>query len=90
MNRTQRWIIKKTYTGGTHKGRVHYLIKGGYVIDARDAYVVFNEDSYATEAIAKSVCTRYEKELEYRRSISTNKSEYMATYEPVMVESIAA
>ena len=90
MSRSERWIIKKTYTGGQYKGRVRYLIKGGYVVDARDADVTLNEDSYATESIAKGVCKRYATELAYRRSISGNKSEYMATYEPVMIESITA
>lgn len=52
------YIIKKTYQGGPHDGKVFYLGKDGYVIDYEGGYC-FYDDCYQTKRAAKMVATRY-------------------------------
>lgn len=93
------YIIKVTYLSGRHKGNSYFMRKGGYVADL-DMY--FSEDStYATERIAKMVCTKLFNNNElcvesersadnYRKSKGENGKEWFVyeheSYEPYAVE----
>lgn len=53
----KRFLIKVTYLTGRHKGKSYLLKKGGYVYG--EGEFVLAENTYASEAIAKRVCTMY-------------------------------
>lgn len=53
----KRFLIKVTYLTGRHKGKTYFLKKRGYVCGENE--YVFADEAYATEAIAKRVCTIY-------------------------------
>ena len=55
----KRFLIKVTYLTGRHKGKSYLLKKGGYVYG--EGEFVLAENTYASEAIAKRVCTIYKK-----------------------------
>ena len=96
-----KYIIKTTYLEGIHKGKEHYLNKGGYVVDEHLDHI-WQEDAY-TLAACKAVCTRKEKrniedvtfEKRYReRRIAEGKtvSKYpvyaLEKYEPYAIETV--
>lgn len=96
-----KYIIKVTYLEGIHKGKEHFLNKGGYVVDGRTDSV-WQEDSY-TLSTCKAVCTRKYKEntaeaifekRERERRIAEGKtvSKYplyeMCSYEPYPIETV--
>ena len=68
----KRYLIKVTYLTGQHKGKTYLLKKGGYVYS--EGEYVLAENAYATEAIAKRVCTMYRKnnERDYKSERSYN------------------
>lgn len=53
----KRFVIKVTYLSGRHKGKTHFLKRGGYVYS--EGEFVLKDDTYASESIAKRVCTLY-------------------------------
>lgn len=95
-----KYIIKATYLEGTHKGKEHFLCKGGYVIDNLD--YVWQDSSYTLSA-CKAVCTRMEKtnaaeaifekkQRERRIAEGKNVSKYpiyvMTKFEPYAIETV--
>ena len=72
----KRYLIKATFTGGAHKGETYYIRKGGYVTN--DPRLCCAEDFY-TEASAKAVATKWNKENEFYQS-------YVPSIEPTKYE----
>lgn len=92
-----RYLIKVTYTEGEYTGKTYLYTKGGYV--AWEHSIQWEDTTYATYKIAKSVCTRWynenEKkkerdEIENKRRIAEGlkpHATYLSkTYEPYAVE----
>ena len=77
----KKYLIKATITGGAHKGTTYFLRKGGFVI--RDTRVCCAEDFY-TEATAKAVATKWNKQNDFYQSIGSTTAE-PTKYEAVEV-----
>lgn len=67
-----RYLIKATYLEGPHSGKVYFLRKEGYVTDLYQYQ--WEDTTYASEAIAKRVCSRLTKnndhEVEWERRMN--------------------
>lgn len=68
----KRYLIKATITSGEHTGRTYLLRKGGYVA-ARGSELQspLSADDYYTEARAKAVATRWNKQNELYQLIGS-------------------
>ena len=60
-----RYLIKATYTEGSHKGESYLLTKGGYVTDEDSIH--WEDRSYKTEGICRKVCKHMFEENERSR-----------------------
>lgn len=91
----KRFVIKVTYLSGRHKGKTYFLKRGGYVYSKGE--FVLKDDTYASESIAKRVCTLYTnnnkrdnlseiKYNEYRKSMGYEVRDWLIneleSYEP--------
>lgn len=74
MNECKRFLVKVTYREGVHKGESYLLRKGGYVTDEKS--YEWEDTTYATEAIAKAVCTKYKKNNDLEREIERKEEAY--------------
>jgi len=70
----KRFLIKVTYLSGKHKGESYFMRKGGYVTQP-DGYH-FESETYATEAIAKRVCTKLYNNNELNRRVEEQTRAY--------------
>lgn len=70
----KRYIIKATYLSGKYKGDTYFMCKGGYITDLDAFHFAYN--TYATESIAKMVCTKLYNNNELNVSIERNDEKY--------------
>lgn len=96
-----KYIIKTTYLEGEHEGKVHYLNKGGYVVDDLIDNI-WQDESYTLSA-CKAACTRKAKSNKINRDIELRDRErrmaqgkpvspyriyYLEKFEPFAIETV--
>ena len=96
-----KYIIKTTYLEGEHEGKVHYLNKGGYVVDDR-LDNIWQDESYTLSA-CKAACTKkannnkVDRDIELRtrerrlaqgKTVESWRIHYLEKYEPFAIETV--
>ena len=81
------YFIKVTYVGGDRDGEVYFLKKGGHVLGEWQLanHIVFPDEIYASEGIARRVCKKLSADNEYHVSFCGGDKE---VYEPISVDDV--
>ena len=101
MATATRYLIKATYTEGSHAGKSYFIGKGGYVVDADG--IQWDDWTYKTYGTANRVCKKLYEDNELSRKCERQDEAWRIkkgfpprewyiyeaqTYEPYPVEAI--